>query len=793
MRRERNFVRLKCWRIRSLLLFMVCIFLVIPSGSQTLLHGDATHKEFSPPELSDLQASLKEDKVNPSFWKRFFVKPYHFLEGSSWISVREWIRSPYLLLVISFLLWWVNIKRGGQGRLSQWALVLAYGLVLGVAFHYHALASSKGPYHPAFVFWVACFLLFLYFVRNTQPLLRPRECWWEERWSRFPYTIKRTILLLLWPLTGIFFQYQHIHPKSFFEVPWYVPMIFWGLGLIFLIQPLLPKRREESNNILFPYIPSIPFSTGSVGEWEEEEASREEENSNHRYWGHSLVIMTILLSAALYSIGNTSVPTDVHGDEAEVAMHAIELRESGQWNIFNLNWYYIPNLFYLIPGWVMWLAGDTLFGVRLSGGLIGIACIPFFYLLACRFMRSMPAALATFLFATSTYMVHFSRMGTGYNQTTLFTLITLYCFVRGLQDSQLRYCVYAGVVCGMGMLSYQATKLLLPLILSSLLLFAFTRSIRWWTMMLSGFCFLLGLWMTISPLVGSYFFSPEVSYARAKSISIFSEEGMEMVRQMYPSRYTEKEIYQEQVVRTLLAPITYKDNSPYLVNYSYGGMLDPVPAIFFVSGMFFLLYQIKNPSAMLLMYWCMLTLITGGMLTNNAPSYQRLTGLIPYLVMIAGVVLYGTLHHISRVFHGSFRMHTRIIGLVLFVLLVMGMHRYFHQIQSVPQMVDEWTRIARYLEEKSPTYYTYFFGAPEVYFKYGTIQFLAPEARGEDVQNPQQFLDRTIQIRGPVSFVLVRSNRIYIHALREKYPGGKEEVHYNSQGRAPFITYEVNF
>jgi hypothetical protein len=125
-------------------------------------------------------------------------------------------------------------------------------------------------------------------------------------------------------------------------------------------------------------------------------------------------------------------------------------------------------------------------------------------------------------------------------------------------------------------------------------------------------------------------------------------------------------------------------------------------------------------------------------------------------------------------------------------LLITGIGRYFHKIMAQPQMVDQWTRIAHYLKDAGPTSYTYFFGPPYIYFKYGTIRFLAPVAKGEDVLKPEEFLRQKISRRGPVSFLLVHSHRRYIEDLRRLYPGGKEEIHTNCLGQEPFITYEVN-
>ena len=713
--------------------------------------------------------------------------------------------TPYLLLLIAFSLWGLGFLSRPGGVVSKTCILSAYGLVIGTAYHFQLLASANPPYHPAPPFWAAAALLTLFSFRDAGQAFRSREQWPQrDRRLGFPFSPQTTMILLMWPVISVVCQYYHLRIGPLgFPLPWYVPMISWGIGLYFLFSPWFRNRDilniEPTAVFVGTVTLAVPFTTGSVGEESldgEGEISQPQpvESKLSEYWANTSVILVLILAASLYIIGATSVPTDVHGDEGEVALHALKVRDSGQWNWFNLgDFYLIPELFFLIPGWVMWLFGDNLFGARMAGALIGIGTIPVFYLLARRILHPTPAALATFLFATTPYFIHFSRIGIGYNQTTLLTTAALYFFVRGLQDAGGRSFALAGFFSGLGFFSYQATHLLLPLLLASLALLFLTRNISFRFVVKAAFAFLLTLWVTISPLVGNYLIDSSAFLSRANSVSLFSEEGRNIIRQDYPEPITLPELLQGQIERSWLAPISMPDRSPYLVNHRYGGMLAPIPAILFVAGLLFLLLKLRNAWAQLLLFWTFSTLTVGSAFTNSAPAYQRLVGSIPYLLLIAAPILHGVIRHAARAGRWSPRMRGIVICAVAGILLVMSMHRYFHQIMSVPQFLDDSTRVAHYLHDAGPTRYTYFFGHPYFYFNYGNIRFLAPEARGEDVLKPDEFLAAKITRRGPVTFLLIHGNMRYVHELRRLYPGGKEESHTDFTGGNPFITYEVNF
>ncbi len=779
---------------------------ITQSGGQRVIHDDLNYIQsavFQPERnlyLCAIQDKFPAPVTAPAQVTSINKRKFLFYKFKEFFN---FIQNPVFLLVvalISRILSWLL----PQGTIfSKIFLILAYGLTLGIAYDYLTEASASPPYYPKWCFWCASFFLAAFTFWDARHSLIPKKNWQSESKIVFPFSWMWTIFLIVWPVIALFAQYYHLRkiPDLQYTLPWYIPMAVWGIGVYFLFRQSKGIHSETKGERKALQLGSVrlavPFSTGSVSEEDYEEESqvelkREIESPAAEYWANTSVIIIILLAACLYIVGMTQVPTDVHGDEGEVGLYSIEFRESGEWNIFDLGWYHISNFFFLLPGWGMWLFGDDLFGIRMVSSLIGVATIPLFYLLSRRLVLPVPAAIATFLFASSTFMIHFCRMGIGYNQTTFFTVAGLYFLIRGLQDHDGKSYCAAGLICGLSIISYQAGKLLPPLAISTLLLLFITRRIDFRRAAVGIVTFFIALWVSISPIIGNYWYNPTAFFSRASAVSIFSEEGRKWIKIDYPPNTPMPEIIEGQFKRSFLGTISHADKSPFLSNRQNGGMLDPLPAILFTAGCMVLLFSLLNTSSLLLLYWTVITIIAGSVLTNGAPAYQRLVGAIPFLLLIAAPVFYAIIQQFSREFRWNPKVRTIMICLIAFIILVMGMHRYFHQIMLHPQFTDDSTRIAKYIRDGGPTRYNYLFGYPYFYFSYGNIRFLAPFAEGENIQNPKEFLQHKVPRRGPVSFILVKNNRQYINDLRRLYPGGKEEHHYNIEEKDPFTTYEVN-
>lgn len=684
-------------------------------------------------------------------------------------------------------------------RPVYFSFLIAFICTTFLAYSLHIHAASAQTHIPSLLYWILIFLLAYLIRRKTIHSLLPDKTWLTHDHSKWPYHPSRLVIIVLLAALAAWFQFLYLQKSSLwgYDIRWYIPVLLWGVVLYQQIASLFAKPVNQRLKSAFHQLGSLPFAVPFQLRLPHHSSFKQSSVNHEKAFAsdprtNTAIIMVVLIAIALYMINPTAYPTDVHGDEAEVAFRGIEVRDSGKWNPFVPGWYDIPNLFFLIPAWGMWLFGDTLFGIRLTGALIGVASVVAFYPLARRFLQPKTAALAMLMFASSSMMIHFSRMGTGYNQTILVVTITLYCFVRAIQDKDLRFMALCGIVTAVGLLSYQANKLLPPLIVSTFVLLFILRKMTLRFFILGLLSYVFTFVITVSPLIGNYLAAPGATFSRTESVSLIGEAGRNMIKSGYPGDISTAELIQYQIGRSLLAPITYPDRSPYLVNELYGGILDPLHAIFLLAGLIILLSRGLSPPGLILLYWAICHILIGSALTNNAPSYQRLVGLIPILILIAAPALYGAASQTANALKLERQGKYYVLAFTAILVLVMSYHRYFHQIMAEPQFLDDSTRVARFLNEDGPTNYTYFFGLPYFSIGYGNIRFLAPDARGEDIHDPADFLQQKVKRRGPINFILIKSNQRFIEPLRRLYPGGKEIQHKNTHGVPLFITYEVN-
>jgi hypothetical protein len=100
------------------------------------------------------------------------------------------------------------------------------------------------------------------------------------------------------------------------------------------------------------------------------------------------------------------------------------------------------------------------------------------------------------------------------------------------------------------------------------------------------------------------------------------------------------------------------------------------------------------------------------------------------------------------------------------------------------------TMLGRYLDELDGIQDVYFYGAPEMYWSFGTMSFLAPRSRGHDLVEIE---DLPLAIGDdPVLFVFLHEREAELEAVREIYPHGRLERVRDRQQRIRFTVYKLD-
>jgi hypothetical protein len=110
------------------------------------------------------------------------------------------------------------------------------------------------------------------------------------------------------------------------------------------------------------------------------------------------------------------------------------------------------------------------------------------------------------------------------------------------------------------------------------------------------------------------------------------------------------------------------------------------------------------------------------------------------------------------------------------------------------------TLLGRYLRTQDEDAYVYLFGAPRIYWNFGTMEFLAPSVEGQDVieplQGPSDFRNGEFAVASEVTsqdvmFVFLPERIGELELVQQALPGGRlEEVH-DAGGSVRFTVYKV--
>src|SRR5687767_12075282 len=137
-----------------------------------------------------------------------------------------------------------------------------------------------------------------------------------------------------------------------------------------------------------------------------------------KFWSFFPLIITLFLAGLLFIYKLDSVPSGFYVDEALPGYSAYSLLQTGkdEWGksfpiAFRFFGFYSPPLFTYLLVPIIGIFGPTVFAIRLLSALTGLLGILLIYLLAKELFKSSIKYIAPIVFATSPWVVLYSRIG----------------------------------------------------------------------------------------------------------------------------------------------------------------------------------------------------------------------------------------------------------------------------------------------------------------------------------------------------------------------------------------------
>jgi 4-amino-4-deoxy-L-arabinose transferase-like glycosyltransferase len=505
-----------------------------------------------------------------------------------------------------------------------------------------------------------------------------------------------------------------------------------------------------------------------------------------------LLVLVVILGFSLMGYRVADIPPGFHGDEGESGMQALQLLQGEVESLISVGWYHLPMMSFAWHALSMRIFGDTVFGLRMSSVIAGtLTLIPFYFLTRLLFNRTI-ALLAAFLLAVSHPFFALNRLGINYTQTTLFEVATFYFLFRGLHTRKWWDFVASGLFMGAGLYLYYASRLV-PLIVVGFLVLPGIANRRFLRPHWRGIAVLwLAAILVFAPMALYFVQQPWHFMSRTTNVFVLGEQGW--ADTPYP---------RENVVLTLLGQAgrvlpLFNYGGDMSGQYGYkGAMLDFLTAMLFVLGMGYSFAHAQHPRYCFLLLWFWATMIAGGMLTLPAPFIPRLAGMLPVLCIFAGVAMERILGVLQQAWEGS-NVGKAVLGLLVAISLsVITFLNYDIYFNKYLDTIDGWamrepaTAIARYMDSLGDDYEVYLLGAPKLYVRHGTIRFIARDANGTDVLDPEQFIPLQTNGEKDVAYILLPSHLHHLSSLQQYYPRGVLRNFTRESGELWFTVFEV--
>jgi 4-amino-4-deoxy-L-arabinose transferase-like glycosyltransferase len=245
-------------------------------------------------------------------------------------------------------------------------------------------------------------------------------------------------------------------------------------------------------------------------------------------WLMLALILLVALFLRTYLLDR--FPRGPFSDEAAAFLLASQIASGQSAPIFITAYTGHEVLFYYLAVPILRLLGSTVFALRLTSALIGVATVLVTYLLARELFDDEPAIeshwmglLAAAFMATSFWHISVSRYGYRAITLPLLQSLMLLALWRGLRRKSWKWIIAAGTFCGLVAYTYLSSRSV-PVALAILLLLALIAERKQWQLRLRQLGSFVLIALSVFAPLGLFFLShPETFTTRMTQVSLFSE------------------------------------------------------------------------------------------------------------------------------------------------------------------------------------------------------------------------------------------------------------------------------
>jgi len=448
------------------------------------------------------------------------------------------------------------------------------------------------------------------------------------------------------------------------------------------------------------------------------------------------------MAAVLIFWNLTTMPPEVHGDDAEVGNDAVKLLDQ-EFNLFSTGWFEMP-MFHAFPTAVgLKLAGVNLYGLRGTSAVLGFLSVLLLFAVVRRLWGLEVAFLASLLLASSRYFIHLSRAGYHYIDTPFVSILAVFLFLRLWYDFRLGAAVWCGILLGLGIQTYYATRLAPMLIVMTFFLWvlgtdwrsAAARAVRFAVLVVAALA-------TTAPMIGFFSHHWDAFMARTRGTSVFSPESIRHLSYGYKT----DDLTQILLIQFRQALTLFNLTGDTSVQYSYraGGLLEPISAAFFILGLGVLLARPLVRRNQLAFLWLALPTVVGAALTIDTPFYPRISGIMPFVALTVAAGIHSFLTSVREAFPARLGRGAAITVGGLIVLFILSNNIWTYFVEYAPRYRHSpAVEISAFVREYGKDKASFMVGgAPGFFIKHGTIRFLTYGYDTRDIIDLEEYVQQ---------------------------------------------------
>jgi 4-amino-4-deoxy-L-arabinose transferase-like glycosyltransferase len=578
-------------------------------------------------------------------------------------------------------------------------------------------------------------------------------------------------------------------------------VLLWGLGIVAMgLAVLWPVGL---NPLLLP---------GRQARWQ---------SISRGVWLEIATVVAVTVLAMILRVAALgSVPYTLGGDEAWHGLLARQVLTGELRNAFTMGYMSMPTLFYWPLSGSLWLFGDNVTGLRMPAALIGTITVPILYLFARDLWGRKMALLSALFLATYDYHIHYSRLGANNVWDPLFVVLTLWLLDKGMQrlasdgaqspemdqsttDMQpyrcpaSRWWAATGLIMGLSTFFYTGARLLPALVVIYVAYGWIQRRGNLQNVGKHVGILALAFLIAAGPILSYAQAHPDDWNARINQVGIVQSGWLDREPEITGKSTTQ--ILMEQFLHAAGAFHVFPDRTAW-----YGAerpLLGLLAGAFAVLGMAWAVAHWRDRRYFLILIWFWGVIVAGGMLTESPPSSQRLVIAIPAVALLVACGLQQTVHLARRLTGFSQTWENVTLGLLITILALSSVQYYFIEFTPSRRYGSEngetATMIGQYLRNLEERDQVYLFAAPRIYWKFGTMAFLAPEVSGQDVVEPlfgpPELADGTAALSAGhnLAFVFLPERSADLIWVEQAFPDGQVQGFYDTDGKLRFTVYQV--